>query len=61
MKAKLWREKSKGELEKELITLVDRARTLRFDLATRESKTHRTYRETKRDIARVKTILTEER
>lgn len=59
MKAKLWREKSVGEREKELRDLIDKARKLRFDIATRESKTHRTYRETKKNIARLKTLATE--
>ncbi|MEP7162504.1 MAG: 50S ribosomal protein L29 [Candidatus Moraniibacteriota bacterium] len=60
MKAKEWREKSVGEREKTLVELQDKARTLRFDIATRETKTHSEYRKTKRDIARLKTISTEE-
>lgn len=60
MKAKLWREKSAGEREKALLELEDKARTLRFDIATRETKTHRAYREAKKDIARLKTLATED-
>lgn len=61
MQAKEWREKSEGEREKALLELADRARTLRFDLATREAKNHREYRKLKRDIARLMTLRQEGR
>lgn len=60
MKAKEWREKPAGERDKALLELQDKARLLRFDIATRETKTHRAYRVVKKDIARLKTIATEE-
>lgn len=56
MKAKEWREKSSGEREKILLELKDKARKLRFDLATRETKIHSEYRKTKKDIARLTTL-----
>lgn len=60
MKAKEWREKSSGEREKVLLALRDKARKQRFDLATRETKTHSDYRKTKKDIARLETLAQEE-
>ncbi|MDO8565963.1 MAG: 50S ribosomal protein L29 [Candidatus Moranbacteria bacterium] len=56
MKAREWREKSNGEREKALLEQRDKARKLRFDLATRETKTHSEYRKTKKDIARLMTL-----
>ncbi len=60
MKMKLWREKPVGEREQMLREYVEKLRTLRFDIATRTTKKHREYREIKRDIARLKTLATEE-
>lgn len=60
MKAKEWREKSIGEREKTLLELQDKARKLRFDLATREAKNHSDYRKIKKDIARLLTLNKEE-
>lgn len=57
---KLWREKSVGEREKALEESLTKLRTLRFDIATRTTKKHREYRELKKDIARLKTLTTEE-
>ena len=59
MKAKEWREKSAGEREKASLELHDKARNLRFDLATRETKTHSEYRKIKKDIARLSTLAKE--
>jgi ribosomal protein L29 len=56
MKAREWREKSIGEREKMMLELKDKARKLRFDLATRETKTHSEYRKVKKDIARLMTL-----
>lgn len=56
MKAREWREKSMGEREKALLELEDKVRTLRFGIATRETKTHSEYRKVKKDIARLKTL-----
>lgn len=61
MKAKEWREKSSGEREKIILELSDKARKLRFDLATRETKTHSEYRKIKKDIARLLTLREEDR
>lgn len=60
MKMKLWREKSAGEREKALQENIEKLRSLRFDIATRTTKKHREYRELKKDIARLKTLTTEE-
>ena len=60
MKATAWREKSVGEREKTLLELIDKARKLRFDIATRETKTHSEYRKTKKDIARLLTLAHED-
>lgn len=59
MKVKEWREKSAGEREKAMLELKDKARKLRFDLATRETKTHSDYRKIKKDIARLMTLKQE--
>jgi ribosomal protein L29 len=59
MKAKEWREKSAGEQEKTILELQDKARALRFDLATRETKIHSEYRKIKKDIARLLTLKQE--
>lgn len=61
MKAKDWREKSSGEREKALLELEDKARKLRFDLATREAKNHSDYSKIKKDIARLLTLEKEEK
>ncbi|MDP3957625.1 MAG: 50S ribosomal protein L29 [bacterium] len=60
MKAREWREKSSGEREKVMLELKDKARKLRFDLATRETKTHSEYRKVKKDIARLMTLEQED-
>lgn len=57
---KLWREKSVGEREKALQENLEKLRSLRFDIATRATKKHREYRELRQDIARLKTLATEE-
>ena len=59
MKAKEWREKSAGEMEKALSELTDKARKLRFDLSTREEKNHSEYGKVKKDIARLLTLKQE--
>jgi len=59
MKAKEWREKSEGEREKAILELQGKARKLRFDLATRETKTHSEYNKIKKDIARLMTLKQE--
>lgn len=59
MKATEWREKTAGELGNELSMKEDSLRELRFRLMAHEEKKHRLYRVLKRDIARIKTILSE--
>lgn len=59
MKATEWREKNTGELGKELTVREDSLRELRFRLMAHEEKKHRGYRVLKRDVARIKTILSE--
>lgn len=59
MKAMEWREKNEGELKKELSAKEDLLRELRFRLMAHEEKKHHGYRALKRDIARIKTILSE--
>ncbi|MFZ2187473.1 MAG: 50S ribosomal protein L29 [Candidatus Moraniibacteriota bacterium] len=59
MKAKEWREKSDGEREKALLELAGKARKLRFDLATRETKIHSEYRKIRKDVARLMTLKQE--
>ncbi|OGI14409.1 MAG: 50S ribosomal protein L29 [Candidatus Moranbacteria bacterium RIFCSPHIGHO2_12_FULL_54_9] len=56
MKAREWQEKSAGEREKAILELKDKARKLRFDLATREAKNHSDYDKIKKDIARLLTL-----
>ncbi len=59
MKASEWREKTAGELGRELSAKEDSLRELRFRLVAHEEKKHRSYRALKRDIARIQTILSE--
>jgi len=54
------RKKSKTELKDMLQDLRNKLRALRFDLASGKIKNVRDVRKTKRDIARVLTILKEE-
>jgi len=51
------RQKTKPELEKLLQDLQEKLRQLRFDLASGKVKNVREIRETKKDIARILTIL----
>ncbi len=57
MKAGELRQKSKEELQKNLNDLRERQRSLRFDLAAGKVKNVREVRKTKKDIARMLTIL----
>lgn len=59
MKAKELRKKAKEELEKMLIEKRKRLLQLRFDLKAGKVKNIREIRETKKDIARILTILKE--
>jgi large subunit ribosomal protein L29 len=60
MKAKEWLEKNKAERIKALLDLKEKARKLRFDIATREAKNVSDYKKIKKDIARLETIARQE-
>lgn len=60
MKAQEWKEKSKEERTKALIELKEKARQLRFDIATREAKNVSEYQKIKKDIARLETLRRQE-
>ncbi|MBQ9313895.1 MAG: 50S ribosomal protein L29 [Clostridia bacterium] len=59
MKVKEIREKSSSDLEKELSELKSELFKLRFQLATNGLDNPMKIRNTKRDIAKIKTILRE--
>ncbi|MFZ5982198.1 MAG: 50S ribosomal protein L29 [Patescibacteria group bacterium] len=59
MKAKELREKTKEELGKLLEEKRDSARRLRFDIVTKQAKNNRDLRNSKRDIARILTLIKE--
>ncbi len=53
------REKSKGELEKDLVDFRNKLSRIKFDIATKQVKNHREVRKLKRDIACLLTVLRE--
>ncbi|MDD5145809.1 MAG: 50S ribosomal protein L29 [Candidatus Pacebacteria bacterium] len=57
MKAKELREKTKPELNKFLQDGREKLRQFRFDLAAGKVKNVREIRQTKKDIARIQTLL----
>jgi len=59
MKTKELRQKSEKELQKLLQGLRERLRKLRFDLVSGKVKNVREIRQTRKDIARILTILNE--
>lgn len=59
MKAQEIREKSTNELQKEIITLKEELFNLRFQQATGQLENSAKMRNIRKDIARMKTILTE--
>lgn len=59
MKIKELREMSRGEIEKLLEEKKAKAVQLRFDITSKQIKNHREYRNIKRDIAKIITILKE--
>jgi large subunit ribosomal protein L29 len=59
MKAKELRNKSADELQKELLSLRKAQFGLRMQLATQQATNVSEVRKLRRDVARVKTILTE--
>ncbi|MDD3497898.1 MAG: 50S ribosomal protein L29 [Candidatus Moranbacteria bacterium] len=59
MKAKELREKNINELKRELEEKKEIVRQLRFDISLKQVKDHREIRNTKREIARLMTIIKE--
>lgn len=59
MKASELREKSAADLEKELLSLTKAQFGLRMQVATQQLSNNSQLLKVRRDIARVKTILTE--
>jgi large subunit ribosomal protein L29 len=60
MKIKELREKSIEELKKFLAEKKEKARKLRFDIATKQVKNTRQIRNEKKDIARIMTLINNE-
>lgn len=61
MKAKNLRNKQIGELNTELMSLLRMQLGLRIQLATQQLSNYRNLRIIKKDIARLKTVLTEKK
>jgi len=59
MKAKELRNKKEAELQKKVMSLREKVRILKFDLAAGKAKDVRALRQTKKDIAKILTILRE--
>jgi large subunit ribosomal protein L29 len=59
MKTKELREKNSNELNNDLIELKNTAQRLMFDISIRQAKNNRSLRNTKKDIARILTVLRE--
>jgi large subunit ribosomal protein L29 len=57
MKIREIREKSENELKKNLAELQNKLAKMRFDISAKQVKNHRDIRITKRDIARILTLL----
>jgi len=57
VKIKEIREKSENELRKDLVELKNKSIKLRFDVSAKQAKNHREVRKTKKDIARIYTVL----
>ena len=59
MKIKELKDRSSGELEKMLREERERLRSLRFAVSTSQENKVRTIRETRKTIARIQTLLTQ--
>ena len=57
MKIKEIREKSENELKKDLVERRNKLAKMRFDISAKQVKNHRDIRITKKDIARILTVL----
>jgi ribosomal protein L29 len=53
------RDMKEGELEKFIEEKKSQGVTLRFDIAAKQIKNHREYRQTKKDIAKALTVIKE--
>ncbi len=56
-KIREWREKSKDSLNQEIIPLKEKLRSLRFQLSSGKIKNNHEIQQTKKDIARILTIV----
>lgn len=59
MKIKELREKNIEELKKLLGEKKESVRKLRFDIASKQVKNNKEYRNTKKDVARIMTLIKE--
>jgi len=59
MKIKELREKNLEELKKLVVEKQDLSRKLRFDMASKQVKNNKEYRNTKKDVARILTLIGE--
>ncbi len=59
MKAKELREKTQEELKKLLAEKRESVRKVRFDIAVKQAKNNRDLRKDKREIARILTLISE--
>jgi len=57
MKIKEIREKNENELKKNLVELRNKLAKMRFDISAKQVKNHRDIRITKKDIARILTLI----
>jgi len=59
MSIKELREKNKEELAKQLVELRNKFTKMKFDISAKQVKNHREIRKTKKEIARISTLLNE--
>lgn len=57
MKIKEIREKTENELKKDLVEFRNKVAKMRFDISAKQVKNHREIRKSKKDIARILTIM----
>lgn len=61
MKAQELRDKNINELNKILEEKISQAQAMGFDVSVKQAKNHRELRNTKRDIARILTVIREKK
>lgn len=59
MKISEIKEKNEDELKKLLKDKKELVRKLRFDIASKQVKNHREYRNARKDVAKISTVLNE--